>query len=268
MEAVGLQTREKGPRVLGRLEDLADPFVLEVLDELPRRGRALDLTGARALHAGLLLRHGLDVLTLDPASWLDWLDDRENRGKLFEKSTDASDDWGVGRYLGHSFGQGCTHASAQVGEDRPATGGAAEVCLACAARRGAAGMAPELADRGCNFLGFGRDFDPSLPGGPFQVILATWLPIEPCRSSRDTLDKGSGMWPALATRLGPGGHLVVVHPTLRNLERRACPGERYLLIPGTLDELAMEAGLWVERFEEGWDAFGLHTARLHARAPG
>jgi hypothetical protein len=63
--------------------------------------------------------------------------------------------------------------------------------------------------------------------------------------------------------LAPGGLLVVVHPTVRNLERHASPSARFLLAEGELRGLA--GPLVVVRYDEGWLDEGRHEARLVAR---
>lgn len=42
-----------------------DPGLLELLDELPREGKALDLAGGGGRHALVLARHGLEVTLVD-----------------------------------------------------------------------------------------------------------------------------------------------------------------------------------------------------------
>ncbi len=67
----------------------------------------------------------------------------------------------------------------------------------------------------------------------------------------------------MASRLVPGGHLLVVHPTRKNLQRHARPPERFLLDEGELPSLL--AGLEILSHEERWFENGRHEARLLAR---
>jgi tellurite methyltransferase len=68
---------------------------------------------------------------------------------------------------------------------------------------------------------------------------------------------------SIADALSPQGTLVVVHPTLRNLERHARPSARFLLEEGELR--ALVGGLEVSHYEEGWSVEGRHEATLVAR---
>jgi SAM-dependent methyltransferase len=63
--------------------------------------------------------------------------------------------------------------------------------------------------------------------------------------------------------LGPGGLLIVVHPTRSNLLRHPSPSARFLLEDGELPTLVQ--GLTVVSFDEGWGEGGRHEARLVAR---
>ena len=88
-----------------------------------------------------------------------------------------------------------------------------------------------------------------LPTGPFELIV-----------SIDYLHR-----PLFATfpgALAPGGLLVVVQPTRRNLERHPHPSARFLLDEGELPGLVRDLDL--VRYEEGW-ADDRHEARLVAR---
>jgi len=71
--------------------------------------------------------------------------------------------------------------------------------------------------------------------------------------------------------LVPGGHLVMAHPTVANLERNDRPGRRYLLEPDELPSLLGE--LEVVTHFEGWTAQSRHEAQLvahrsHSGGPG
>lgn len=92
----------------------------------------------------------------------------------------------------------------------------------------------------------------SPPGGPWDLILCFHY-----------LDRG------IARRahelLTPGGLLIWVHQTRRNLERHARPPEHFLLEEGELARLLPP--LEVVHLEEGWGEEGRHEARAIARAP-
>jgi tellurite methyltransferase len=96
------------------------------------------------------------------------------------------------------------------------------------------------------------DADP-LPGGPWQLILCFHF-----------LERR--LFPRYAGLLAPGGLLVVIHPTVKNLERHKSPSARFLLDPGELRRLAGD--LVIDRYEEGWLAEGRHEALLVARRSG
>ena len=66
--------------------------------------------------------------------------------------------------------------------------------------------------------------------------------------------------------LAPGGLLVVVHPTVSNLERHDRPGRRHLLEDGELPGLVRR--LQILRAEEGWGENGRHEAKIIARREG
>jgi 2-polyprenyl-3-methyl-5-hydroxy-6-metoxy-1,4-benzoquinol methylase len=88
-----------------------------------------------------------------------------------------------------------------------------------------------------------------LPAGPFDVVTCFHY------LQRD-------LFPALAQRLAPGGILACEIATVRNLERHARPGRRFLLEPGEIRILV--APLEILLHEEGW--FGERAlARVAAR---
>lgn len=71
--------------------------------------------------------------------------------------------------------------------------------------------------------------------------------------------------PQLVARVAPGGLLVVVQPTVRNLERQSRPSAAYLLAP---NELRTYAGdLEIVRYVEDWTVEDRHEAVLVARRP-
>ena len=73
--------------------------------------------------------------------------------------------------------------------------------------------------------------------------------------------------PRFATYLSPGGVLILVHPTVRNLERHPKPGRRYLAEEGELMSLALAANLEVLSHEEGWLSEERHETVLVCRRP-
>ena len=89
-----------------------------------------------------------------------------------------------------------------------------------------------------------------LPVGPWDVILSVcflWRPL----------------FAEIPKVLAPDGWLVVIQPTLRNLERHDKPPAQFLLQENELPSLIQ--GLEVVRYEEGWLADGRHDAFLVAR---
>jgi SAM-dependent methyltransferase len=97
-----------------------------------------------------------------------------------------------------------------------------------------------------------------IPAGPWALALVSHY------LQRD-------LFADIATRLVPGGALVIVHPTQDNLQRHARPSVRFLLARGEAEALARGAGLTVERSVEDWVGDGdaaRHLARVVARRPG
>ena len=90
----------------------------------------------------------------------------------------------------------------------------------------------------------------SLPAGPWQLILVVQYLHRP-------------LFDQCARELAPGGTLVVIHPTERNLQRNPRPSRRYLLRDGELPELVPQ--LDIVHYEEGWSAENRHDAVLVAR---
>ncbi len=89
-----------------------------------------------------------------------------------------------------------------------------------------------------------------LPEGQWELVLNIYYLHRP-------------LFAQVASRLVPGGHLLVVHPTRKNLQRHARPPERFLLDEGELPSLL--AGLEILYHEERWFENGRHEARLLAR---
>jgi len=91
-----------------------------------------------------------------------------------------------------------------------------------------------------------------LPPGPFELVVCT------CFLLSDEL------WHQAVDRLAPGGQLVYVQYTEKNLERHGHPSRRFVLRSGELKKVVEAAELSVLRLEESWDPLGHHTARLFA----
>ena len=95
------------------------------------------------------------------------------------------------------------------------------------------------------------DRDP-LPPGPFRLIVCTFfLPSD-------------AQWTALVDRLAARGGLLVVLPTMTNLDRHPRPGPRYLFRTGAGPALFGRLGMAVVRSEIGWDRRGRHLFRAFA----
>jgi len=91
-----------------------------------------------------------------------------------------------------------------------------------------------------------------LPSGPFTLVVCTYFLLS------------GGLWRQAVDQLSPGGKLVYVQPTEKNLERHTHPSRRYLLGSGELEKMVETSNLCVLRLEESWDPLGNHTARLLA----
>jgi tellurite methyltransferase len=89
-----------------------------------------------------------------------------------------------------------------------------------------------------------------LPTGQFDLILSV------CYLFRPLLAR-------LPSVLKPGGTLIVIQPTLRNLERNDKPPAPYLLEEGELPRFV--PGVEIVHYEEGWFADGRHDAVLVGR---
>jgi SAM-dependent methyltransferase len=90
------------------------------------------------------------------------------------------------------------------------------------------------------------------PAGPWDLIVSV------CYLQRP-------IFAAYPAALAPGGTLVVIQPTKRNLERHAKPPRDFLLDEGELPRLV--SGLEIVHFVEGWSADDRHDAVLIARRP-
>jgi len=97
----------------------------------------------------------------------------------------------------------------------------------------------------------------SLPPGPFAALLV-----------HHYLDVA--VWEATVRALAPGGVALFSQPTVRNLERHARPGRRWLLAEGRMHALAdawcaHQPGLEIVEVTEGWTGEGRHEARAVLR---
>lgn len=90
-----------------------------------------------------------------------------------------------------------------------------------------------------------------LPKGPWDVILFHDFLYRP-------------LFKQVSQQLSPDGMLVVVHPTVKNLERHTTPSSRFLLKSDELPSLL--AGLEIVQSGEAWRADGRHVAVAVARS--
>ncbi len=90
----------------------------------------------------------------------------------------------------------------------------------------------------------------TFPAGPWDLILTVhflWRPL----------------FASFARSLATGGKLVVIQPTMTNLQRHPKPPAPFLLEDGELPTLI--AGLTIDHYAEGWQSDGRHEAVLVAR---
>ena len=93
------------------------------------------------------------------------------------------------------------------------------------------------------------EVDP-FPEGPWNLVLSVlylWRPLIPVAISQ----------------LSPGGLLVILQPTVVNLERHERPPREFLLAEDELPSLATD--LEIVHYEQGWLEDGRHDAFLVAR---
>ncbi len=90
------------------------------------------------------------------------------------------------------------------------------------------------------------------PPGPWELVICFHYL---CRS----------VLSAVANHLAPQGRLIVVQPTLRNLERNPRPPAEFLLQEGELPTLVR--GLNMMHYREEWSSEGRHDAILIAERP-
>jgi tellurite methyltransferase len=107
------------------------------------------------------------------------------------------------------------------------------------------------AEKGFTIAGVQGDLEIALPAGPWDVVLIHQY------LQRDLIS-------AFAGELSEAGRLVMVHPTVRNLERHTKPSARFLLDEAELAGLAAAAEMRVLWCWEGWTTAGHHEAHLVA----
>lgn len=107
------------------------------------------------------------------------------------------------------------------------------------------------AAEGLRLEALAHDLDDGLPDGTWDVVLVSWFLVRP-------------LFPRLHRAVAPGGVLVLLHPTVRNLERHRHPSARWCLDDGELTGLR---GLDTLHLEEGWGATGHHEVRYVGRRP-
>ena len=125
-------------------------------------------------------------------------------------------------------------------------------------------VAVRMASQSCLDAGFvlnasTLDLDSeALPSGPWDVILCYHY------LQRD-------LYRSFPRHLAPGGLLIVVQPTLTNLEKHERPGRRFLLEEGELAKLVLEnqaletGALEVIHLAEEWTEDDRHEACIIAR---
>lgn len=160
-----------------------------------------------------------------------------------------------------SFLREIEHLLPREGRALDVAGGAGRHAL-WAARRGLRTTLVDISDEALRIaraageplletLALDLDHQP-LPAGPFDVIMLFYF-----------LDRR--IYAELPMRLAPGGLVVVVHPTLMNLERHASPSAQHLLDRGELPRLV--PGVEILHYEERWSEEGRGEARLVGRRP-
>ena len=126
-----------------------------------------------------------------------------------------------------------------------------DVTLADVSPRGLALACERAREAGVGITPLCTDLeDAPFPAGPWDLILCVcylWRPL-------------FSIYPRV---LSPGGLLVVIQPTTKNLERHPKPPAEFLLNDGELPGLV--SGLEIVHYHEGWQADGRHDAVVVAR---
>lgn len=105
------------------------------------------------------------------------------------------------------------------------------------------------AERGLTLHTLVRDLDDGLPEGSWSVVLSCFFLVRPY------LD-------GISALVEPGGIYILVHPTVRNLDRHEKPTRSWLFEEG---ELTAVPGLTTVHLEEGWGEGGRHEVRYVGR---
>ncbi|MFN0016801.1 MAG: class I SAM-dependent methyltransferase [Pirellulaceae bacterium] len=126
-----------------------------------------------------------------------------------------------------------------------------EVTIADVSPRGLELAATRARETGVNIDLLKTDLeDGPFPAGPWDLILNVcylWRPLY-------------AVYPRV---LSPGGLLVIIQPTKKNLERHPKPPAGFLLNDGELPSLVN--GFEIVHYQEGWQADGRHDAVVVAR---
>lgn len=126
-----------------------------------------------------------------------------------------------------------------------------EVTIADVSPRGLELAAARARDAGTSIIPLRTDLeDGPFPAGPWDLILCVcylWRPLY-------------AVYPQV---LSPGGLLVIIQPTKKNLERHAKPPAGFLLNDGELPSLV--SALEIVHYAEEWQADGRHDAVVVAR---
>ncbi len=126
-----------------------------------------------------------------------------------------------------------------------------EVTIADVSPQGLALANERARDAGVSITPFCTDLeDAPFPAGPWDLILCV------CYLWRSLY----AVYPEV---LSPGGLLVIIQPTKKNLERHPKPPAGFLLNDGELPSLM--SGLEIVHYQEGWQTDGRHDAVLVAR---
>jgi tellurite methyltransferase len=116
------------------------------------------------------------------------------------------------------------------------------------ARQRATSSGVSIATERCDF-----DHELSFPSGPWDLVVVV------CFHCTHLLVR-------MRHELARGGKLIVVQPTMRNLDRHLRPSAKYLLQERELEQLAVPL-FKVLHYHEGWSADGRHDAVMVAQKP-
>jgi 2-polyprenyl-3-methyl-5-hydroxy-6-metoxy-1,4-benzoquinol methylase len=114
------------------------------------------------------------------------------------------------------------------------------------------------AEAGVRITTLVRDLaEQGLPAGPWDLVLSVCYLWQPTPELCDQF-------------LAPGGTLIMIQPTTRNLERHDKPPRDFLLEPGEVaarftPEACQARGLQICHFQENWSADDRHDAVLVVR---